>query len=33
MPPVFKVADYGIVSDIFEIIPALTEELEKSKAS
>jgi electron transfer flavoprotein alpha subunit len=31
--PIFEVADYGIVADIFEIIPALTEEIEKSKTS
>jgi electron transfer flavoprotein alpha subunit len=29
--PIFEIADYGIVADIFEIMPALTEELQKSK--
>jgi electron transfer flavoprotein alpha subunit len=29
--PIFEIADYGIVADIFEIMPALTEELQKAR--
>jgi electron transfer flavoprotein alpha subunit len=29
--PIFEIADYGIVGDLFQVVPAIVEELQKGK--
>lgn len=32
MAPIFETADYGIVADLFDVVPAITEEVKKAKS-
>ena len=29
--PIFELADFGVVGDLFKVVPQLTEEIEKRK--
>jgi len=30
---IFKIADYGVVADVFEFVPAFTDAVKKARAS
>jgi electron transfer flavoprotein alpha subunit len=30
--PIFEIADFGVVGNLFDIVPALTEEVKKAKS-
>ena len=30
--PIFEICDYGVVADLFQLVPALIEEVKKAKA-
>ncbi|HIY74044.1 MAG TPA: FAD-binding protein, partial [Candidatus Intestinimonas merdavium] len=30
--PIFDIADYGVVGNLFEVLPVLTEEIKKARA-
>ena len=31
--PIFSIADFGVVGDLFTVVPALTEEIRRRKAA